>query len=859
MKIMNKSTRKILSFMLLLLTISASWTGAKAEYWEAKEGDHAIVNGIHFAINGFGTATVTNTQYLGEGYGYYKNTVQIPSTITVEGETYTVTGIQEKAFYSCPELKNVQIPSTVSTIGAQAFGESPLLSKIIVDPTNQNFYADNNGILFNKTQTELIFCPKTFSGAYTVPEDVQKIHAFAFNNCKQITSVVLPNSLKRIEDGAFWGCSNMTSANIPSGLTYLGSDAFRNASSLSSSIVLPSTLSEIGSSAFKRCTSLSNVTIENGVEIIGGSAFVDCSNLKSIDIPNSVYSLGTSAFESAGLTSINIPESITEILASVFYGCKLTKITLPAGLKSIAAEAFADNGTNIEKVEIPESVISIGNNAFNGTNVKNFYINNIPSKIDLNANSPFKATGTSIHVFTLMKNIFENATNWSNYKGHFVDDIEITHVESITLDNESMTVLTTKTGKLNATINPEDARVKDVTYTSSNNDIIAIVDAKAGTFIAGAEEGEATITCTANDGTDVFAKCEITVKKSFVPATSLTLNKTNASMEVGGSLSLTATINPTNATFKNAVWISDNEDVVTVSKTGNLTAVVTAVGSGSATITAISQDGAARAKCKISVTYGTYTLTDGEDYTETGDNFVKTLKYVRTFKSKTWQCFYVPFDISYDDWKDHFEIATINNLHQYDKDGDGIAETNEIEAIYQRTGKTIKAHTLCVIRTLDDVDANHPKTITITVNNATLRKAESKTVDCSSVSTTFAFHGTDSKVSGQVMVDNNYYSMSATTGKFARATNPDKHHVNGLRWYLDIIDRSTSNSSSAKAGEISIVAIEEGEVTGIANIEGGTDNKIVSIFDANGRKMNGFQKGLNIVKYSDGTTKKIMK
>ena len=199
-------TSRILSIILTLIIASASWTGAKAQYWEAKEGDHAIVNGIHFLINGFGTATVTNTQYLGEGYGYYTNTVQIPSTITVEGKTYTVTGIQEKAFYSCPELKNVQIPSTVSTIGAQAFGESPLLSKIIVDPTNQNFYADNNGILFNKTQTELIFCPKTVSGAYTVPEDVQKIHAFAFNNCKQITSVVLPNSLKRIEDGAFWGC-----------------------------------------------------------------------------------------------------------------------------------------------------------------------------------------------------------------------------------------------------------------------------------------------------------------------------------------------------------------------------------------------------------------------------------------------------------------------------------------------------------------------------------------------------------------------------------------------------------------------------------------------------------------------------
>lgn len=95
-------------------------------------------------------------------------------------------------------------------------------------------------------------------------------------------------------------------------------------------------------------------------------------------------------------------------------------------------------------------------------------------------------------------------------------------------------------------------------------------------------------------------------------------------------------------------------------------------------------------------------------------------------------------------------------------------------------------------------------------------------------------------------------------GKFAKATDPNGN-LNGLRWYLEAIDRTTGESSLAKTGEISIVAIDEDEVTGIANIENGSDNKIVSIFDANGRKMNGFQKGLNIVKYSNGTTKKIMK
>lgn len=823
--------------MLLLLTISASWTGAKAEYWEAKEGDHAIVNGIHFAINGFGTATVTNTQYLGEGYGYYKNTVQIPSTITVEGETYTVTGIQEKAFYSCPDLKNVQIPSTVSTIGAQAFGESPNLSKIIVDPTNQNFYADNNGILFNKTQTELIFCPKTISGAYTVPEDVQKIHAFAFNNCKQITRVVLPNGLKRIEDGAFWGCSNMTSANIPSGLTYLGSDAFRNASSLSSSIVLPSTLSEIGSSAFKRCTSLSNVTIENGVEIIGGSAFVDCSNLKSIDIPNSVYSLGTSAFENAGLTSINIPESITNIQASVFYGCKLTKITLHAGLKSIDAEAFADNGTNIEKVEIPESVISIGINAFNGTNVKNFYINNIPSKIDLNANSPFKATGTSIHVFTQMKNIFENATNWSKYKGHFVDDIEITHVESITLDKESMTVLTTKTGKLNATINPEDARVKDVTYTSSNNDIIAIVDAKAGTFIAGAEEGEATITCTANDGTDVFAKCKITVKKSFVPATGVTLNKTNASMEVGNSLKLTATITPANATFKNIIWVSSDEDVAEVSN-----GTVTAVGPGNATITAISGDGNARAKCTIVVSYQTLTLQDGTPYKETATLPVGELTYKRNFKNTNWQPLYIPFRMSYEDWSDQFEVARWLNMHTIDTDNDGKADQWEMEFIRVKEG-TLKENHPYLIRAKEEGEK------TITLYNATIYPAETNSIECASTEYAYEFKGAYEKTDFPTDSDDRFLVMGK--GVFGKGT-----YINPYRVYLRISDK---DGQLVTINEAKITVLDEfgvEETTSINSLES-DKNEITAVYSANGVKQTSTKQGLNIVKMADGTSKKI--
>ena len=847
---MNKSTRKFLSFMLLLLTVSASWMGAKAQYGEAKEGEHANVNGIHFIINGFGTATVTNTQYLGEGYGYYTNTVQIPSTINVEGETYTVTGIQEKAFYRCPNLKSVQIPSTVSTIGAQAFDESNVL-KITVDPTSAYFYADLNGVLYNKTQTELIFCPKTISGSFIVPEDVKTIKKFAFNGCSEITNIVMPNSLKQIEDGAFWDCSKLASANIPSSLTLLGSDAFRDAASLSSNIVLPSTLSEVGSNAFRGCTNLTHVTIEDGVGVIGSSAFKGCKALTNVNLPTSVYDLGTSAFENSGLISINIPESITEIQASTFSGCKLTNITLPEGLKIIGAQAFYNNGTTINKVEIPESVTSIATNAFNRTNVENFYINNIPSKIALNDNTPFQVTdGTKIHVFTLMKSIFENATNWSNYAGHYVADIDIVHVESIELDNTSKVVLTTKSGKLEATINPENARVKDVIFTSSNDDVITILDPSTGTFIAGAEEGSAIITCTAADGTGKSAKCEILVRKSFVPATSVTLNVTNAIMEVGNSIPVKATVGPSDATYKNVIWITTDEDVAKV-ENGN----IIAVGPGNATLTAISGDGAARAKCSVSVSFGTYALKDPTvidptvegvtNYAENEDYLVKKIIYTRDFTKTTWQALYVPFAINVEDFENDFEFARLNNVHQYE-DAKGKV-TSVCEFFKVRSGE-LKANTPYCIK------AKSTGIKTIVVENTTLHKAEINPIDCASTKTKYTFYGTYTGVTGETMVSKKYYAFSNGDLGYTTST---KNSLSAYRWYMDVTSR---DNDQVALGKVSFIVIDEDEeATGIENVEASTNDSIIAIYDVNGRKLNALQNGVNIVKYADGTIKKISK
>ena len=296
-------------------------------------------------------------------------------------------------------------------------------------------------------------------------------------------------------------------------------------------------------------------------------------------------------------------------------GCDVTLVggTLTVSKSASGNGAMADytdpdnrpwnsEANNITSVVIGSDVTSIGANAFNGTAVNNYYINNIPSKIALSATTPFQiANDTKIHVFDKMLSIFQNATNWYNYKAYIVDDIDIVHVESIVFDYASMTVKTNTDFQLNVTINPDNARVKDVVFTTSNPTVVMIADDQAGTFSA-VGQGSATITCTAADGSGVFAQCNITVNNSFIAATSVTLNRSELSLQKDQTYPLSAKVLPDNATYKGITWVSSDENVATVDNHGQ----VTAHRPGYATITAIAGYGTARATCNVAVTLNGY-------------------------------------------------------------------------------------------------------------------------------------------------------------------------------------------------------------------------------------------------------------
>ena len=131
-------------------------------------------------------------------------------------------------------------------------------------------------------------------------------------------------------------------------------------------VTIGNTVVSIGNYAFYGCTLLSSVTFEpiSTLTSIGTDSFRSCTALTTIPIPDSVTSIGTRAFESAGLITITIPNSVTSIPTYAFWTCTaLTSITIPNSVTSIGDFAFR-SCTALTSITIPNSVTSIDTDSF---------------------------------------------------------------------------------------------------------------------------------------------------------------------------------------------------------------------------------------------------------------------------------------------------------------------------------------------------------------------------------------------------------------------------------------------------------------------------------------------------------------
>ena len=297
--------------VLLLCLLSIGGAKALAHDIEVKNDD-----GVTIYYNWINNKTELEVTH-GSTY-LYSGTIIIPTSITIEGKTYSVTSIGNCAFQGCTNLNEITIPNSVVTIGNSAFRDCTRINKI------------------------------------TIPNSVITIGDYTFLGCTSLNEITIPNSLTTIGVSAFQNCSGIITFILPNTVTSIGSNAFQGCNGLKEPLYnkhffvfmprsykgtyeIPDDIKEICSGAFYGCKELTFISLPNSITSIGENAFRDCSNLASIQLSNNLTHIGRWAFTGTGIESFYLPDNITNLsnhpVSETFgdaklYVCKGTKTLL---------------------------------------------------------------------------------------------------------------------------------------------------------------------------------------------------------------------------------------------------------------------------------------------------------------------------------------------------------------------------------------------------------------------------------------------------------------------------------------------------------------------------------------------------
>lgn len=180
--------------------------------------------------------------------------------------------------------------------------------------------------------------------------------------------------------------------------------------------------------------------------------------------------------------------------------------------------------------------------------------------------------------------------------------------------------------------------------------------------------------------------------------------------------------------------------------------------------------------------------------------------------------------MQYEDWADNFEIARLNDVHQFDDDEDGVIDRTVLESVKLKEGSSIEPNTPYMIK------AKEVGEKTITLKDATLYATQKNSFDVTSWFTKFTFTGTYNTVTD--MATMGHYALS--DGKLMQATS-DAATLGAFRWYLDVTDRN--GNPTPLAGKKVLLSFDDGETTEIATISADSHNMASGIYTLSGVKV----------------------
>lgn len=360
----------------------------------------------------------------------------------------------------------------------------------------------------------------------------------AFEGCVELVKLDMPNSLETIKGAAFARCG-FSVVEISDGVKEIGENAFYSSSTLNS-VKIGKSVTTIGRRAFSECPALTSVTLGENLKFIKTSAFESCKALSNIILPSSLQVIDSRAFYNTALVSVSVPSSVVNIDKDAFeriYSLKEIKVdeantvysdidgvlcsktktvlfrypnskgktyTVPNTIKKIYDRAFS-YCRDLETIVFPASVISIGNSIFDWggeyqPKLKSITIlNPEPAKIEYIIDRK---------VFVLVPKqsveLYRSTYPWQQMNIKAIGSI----AESITMGAAELTLEVGNESQLQCTVLPETAENKTVTWNTTDANVVTVDE--MGNLIA-VSEGEAVVSATTNDGTNLVANCKIKV------------------------------------------------------------------------------------------------------------------------------------------------------------------------------------------------------------------------------------------------------------------------------------------------------------------------------------------------------------